>query len=127
MTDENYIKWAVAHLRGFNYGAIGTDHCSDVTCDAIEAVCKAYIAEHPADDEDPITDEWLIDEWGFYGDGADVLHRWVTDKIRLYRLKSFGNRVMYSSGHVHAVNRGEVRRMAAGFGLMKNPHRTKGK
>lgn len=88
----------------------------------VESVAAAYLAEHPADDDDPITDEWLIDEWGFYGDGADVLHRWVTDKIRLYRLKSFGNRVMYSSGHVHAVNRGEVRRMAAGFGLMRNPH-----
>lgn len=124
MTDSE-LQQAMDRLRSFNFAAIGTDHCSDETLEAVEAVCHAYLAEHPADDDEPITDEWLKDEWGFYGNSQDnILQRWVTDYVKLYRLNCFANvRVMYSGGHNYCVNRGEVRRLAKALGLMRNPHR----
>lgn len=79
--------------------------------------------DNSTDGCEAITDEWLRDEWGFYGDG-EILQRWVTDKMRVYRLHSFGCRVMYSSGTKHYWTKGEVRRLMTALGVMKNPHRT---
>ncbi len=70
-----------------------------------------------------ISDEWLRNECGFYGEG-EILHRWVTDKLRLYRLHTFQCRVMYTGGTKHYRTKGEVRRLMTSLGVWKNPHRT---
>lgn len=119
-----YLKAAVNHLRTFNFAAIGTDHCSDSTIDAIEAVVKAYLAEHPADDSDPVTVEWLKDEWGFYGDDL-ITHRWISHSFRMYFIDRIGSGVvMFTGGDKHYRTRGEVRRLCRGLGLLMNPHRS---
>ncbi len=33
--------------------------CGNAIDDAVE-VCKAYLLEHPQDDEEPVTEEWLV-------------------------------------------------------------------
>lgn len=40
----------INRLRGFNFNVLGTDHCSDDVCEAIEAVCKEYLQQREASD-----------------------------------------------------------------------------
>jgi hypothetical protein len=50
------LKAAAERLRrGFNH-AHCPDHCGD--CNDARTLADAYLAEHPADDDEPISEEW---------------------------------------------------------------------
>jgi hypothetical protein len=59
MTPE--LKAAAERLRsGFNHAQC-PDHCGD--CNDARALAEAYLAEHPTDDGEPVTLDWLRTLW----------------------------------------------------------------
>lgn len=84
------------------------------------AVVTAYLAEHPADDAEPVTEAWLrAVEWEQIRDGP---HWWLR-ALPMLRWDRRENELMIGSNSVgwHLVSRpttcGDVRRLASALGI----------
>lgn len=80
----------------------------------------AYLEEHPADDDEPITADWLCKNgWKVICNGTRASIEWITDHpIQLW--KQDANRWHVTMGVVefHVINtRGDVRRLCAALGI----------
>ena len=87
------------------------------------AVLDAYLAEHPADDDDPLTAEWLTTaggqvgedgRWWFYGGGRDVALTYHDNREcgDVYRLATCGG-----LPRAEVSTRGQLRRLCDSLGM----------
>lgn len=87
--------------------------------DAICDVTQAYLAEHSADDDEPLTDEWLVSA-GFTDDENENLS---LGPMELF-LFSGGYELLidHSSGEYRFRTRGDVRRLCRALGIILEEH-----
>lgn len=79
-----------------------------------ESVVAAYLAEHPADDAEPLTEPWLRSVGG--KDGVATAGIWLNNTIG-FRLDDLADVVVCNARPKNVKTRGDLRRLAAALGI----------
>lgn len=81
----------------------------------------AYLAEHPADDDEPITERWLLSIGVQHAENTRyVLSQGKYERIWLYFWETGINAELAGGGEIVFATRGDVRRLCAALGIDLN-------
>lgn len=111
-TAERLLKWAEKHAD--DPAAMGKPHVRALIHDCGK-LARAYLAEHPADDGEPVTVEWLA-ECGFERNARYFTLPNYSGNLFDVVLWADGFNVRWD-GHTNCKTRGEVRRLCAALGI----------
>ena len=119
MSDK--LREAAQEIRGFSV------HCAAhpeklsknmlAMFEKVYWVSQAYLAEHPADDDEPVTEEWLLSV-GFVHDATHVvLRNWGPQRNGNIQAYPNGKWWLNGTAMIQMKTRGQVRRLCAALGI----------
>lgn len=112
MNDE--LKAAAERLRADAYADwdyMDGIYASDKQLEDRRLIAKAYLAEHPADNDEPITDSWLRKI------GFQDMETGLESQDHVVIVNAWGMDFTVCNGKPKPETRGDVRRLAKALGL----------